>query len=325
MRDGCPVEVAVRLHPSVVHHRRVVDRRRQLPLRDQRRVADGVPDAAVDLRRAAQGVRVLHHPVAHPVAGHDRRPGEEPPQVRCRGRLPRMGTQCHQVGCEGAVGAELALDAHRSSEVSGVQQQFQVGERQHQHAQHAVGAVDQRQALLLRQHHGGEAVVGERLCCRALAAAVDDSALTDEHECAVGERCEVAGAAEAAVLVHHRHQPRVQQGRVGGDGGRPDAAVAAGEGGQPQQHHRAHHFVLDRGVRCRRRASGSGCAAAGCGRRRGCCGSPAPRSRWTPRRPHRRPRRGRRCGRGQPRRQPRPPVPARRGRPCGRRRRHRTG
>ena len=127
----------------------------------------------------------------------------------------------------------------------GVEQQFQVGERQHQHAEHAVGAVDQREAFLLREQHRSEAVVGEGLSRRRSRSGVDHRALTDERQRAVGERREVAGAAEAAVLVHHRHQPGVQQRSVGGDRGGADAAVAAGEGGKAQQHHRAHHFVLD--------------------------------------------------------------------------------
>jgi len=98
-------------------------------------------------------------------------------------------------------------------------------------------------------------MVGEGLGSRALAAGVDHRALSDEHQRAVGERRQVARAAEAAVLVHHRYQPGVQQGGVGLDGGGTDAAVAAGEGGEAQQHHRAHHFILDAGaVACRVRA-----------------------------------------------------------------------
>ena len=49
---GRTVEVAVRLHPAVVHHGRVVDGRGQFALRDQRRVPHRIPDAAVHLRRA---------------------------------------------------------------------------------------------------------------------------------------------------------------------------------------------------------------------------------------------------------------------------------
>ena len=74
-------------------------------------------------------------------------------------------------------------------------------QRQHQHAEHAVGAVDQRQALLLGQHDRRDAGGGERVGGRPQrAVGVADLALADQRQRAVRERGEVAGAAERAVL-----------------------------------------------------------------------------------------------------------------------------
>jgi hypothetical protein len=82
------------------------------------------------------------------VAGHDRRTGEQPGEVRGGGGLSGVRPQGLQVGGEHPVGGELTLDAHRGGDVGGLQQHPQVGDRQHQHAEHPVGAVDQREPFL---------------------------------------------------------------------------------------------------------------------------------------------------------------------------------
>ncbi len=84
----------------------------------------------------------------------------------------------------------------------------QIGARQHEHPEHPVGAVDQRQALLGAQLERRDLGVGERVRGgHALAAAADvgldvdvDLALADERERAVGERGEIAARPERAVL-----------------------------------------------------------------------------------------------------------------------------
>ena len=151
--DRRAVEVAVGLDPAVRRDDRVVDGRRQLAAGDPRRVLDGVADATGDLRGAAQRVGVLH-----PGAGLGSRwltrgsalSGHELAQVRGRQRLARLRAQRVQVGGEDVVGAEQALDAHRRRDVGDLEQQAQVGDGQDEHAEHAVGAVDEGQALLLR-------------------------------------------------------------------------------------------------------------------------------------------------------------------------------
>ena len=71
--------------------------------------------------------------------------------------------------------------------------------------EHAVGAVDQREALLLAQLDGLDASLGQRLGSRApRALRVAHDALAHDRQRAVGQRGKVARAAEAAVLVHDR-------------------------------------------------------------------------------------------------------------------------
>ncbi len=111
------------------------------------RAADGGP--------AAQRVGVLHARVLRAaVAGDDRAARQHRADVGGGERLPVLRAQVLQVGGEHAVGAEQALDAHRRRDVGGRQQVAQVGDREHEHAEHPVGAVDQREPLLLAQLDG---------------------------------------------------------------------------------------------------------------------------------------------------------------------------
>ena len=136
-------------------------------------------------------------------------PASSAPQVR-RGRgLPGVRAQRLQVGGEHGVGAQQRLDAHRGGDVGGGEQQPQVVRGQHEHAEHAVGAVDQREALLLGAAHRRDAGGGE--CVgrgRELARRVAHLALAHQRQRAVRERREVAGAAERAVLAHDRGDAR---------------------------------------------------------------------------------------------------------------------
>ena len=68
-----------------------------------------------------------------------------------------MRPQGLQVGGENRVGAKNRLDAHRGCDVGVLRQQRQVVAREQQHAQHAVGAVDQRETLFGAEHHGFDA------------------------------------------------------------------------------------------------------------------------------------------------------------------------
>ena len=119
-------------------------RSRRPPSAYVERVARG----AVDLRRAAERVGVLHARVA------DRGGSPRSPSPRAGGAgsrrspLARVRPERQQVGGEGAVGAEQRLDRHRGRDVGEPEQRAEVVEREHEHAEDAVGAVDEREALL---------------------------------------------------------------------------------------------------------------------------------------------------------------------------------
>ena len=73
---------------------------------------------------------------------------------------PGVRAQALQVGGEDGVGAEQGLDAHRGGDVGRGQQDVEVVQRQHEHAEHAVRAVDEGEALLLGERDRREPRLG---------------------------------------------------------------------------------------------------------------------------------------------------------------------
>ena len=147
-RDGRTVEVPARFDPTVRQHHRVVDRGMQFVVGDALRVGQRVPRRAGDLGSAPQRVRVLDARVTVAVARDDLRAAEQREQVVRARRLPGLGPERDEVGRERAVGAEQRLDRHRRGDVGDAEQIGEVGAGEHEHPEHPVGPVDQRQALL---------------------------------------------------------------------------------------------------------------------------------------------------------------------------------
>ena len=114
-------------------------------------VSQRVAGGAVHLRRAAQRVGVLHARIVVAVAGDDRRALQQAVQVGGARRLAglraaaRSGPRRRRGRCPSSASTDIAAVTSATP-----QEPPQVVDRQHQHAEDAVGAVDQRQALLRR-------------------------------------------------------------------------------------------------------------------------------------------------------------------------------
>ena len=107
--------------------------------------------------------------------------------------LPRVRAECLEIGGEHPIGAELTFHTHGGGDVRGLEQAVEIGEREHQHAEHAIGAVDQRKAFLLGQHDRLEP--GGFECFASIAqgaGGVADLALTHHGEGHVRQRSQVA-------------------------------------------------------------------------------------------------------------------------------------
>ena len=96
-----------------------------------------------------------------------------------------------------------------------------------------------------RSSTGRDAVLGEQLTGGPHGAVGPlGLALAHQRERAVGQRREVAGAAEGAVLVDDRGDPGVQHVGHGLRDLGPHAGVAGADGLQPQEHQRADDLPL---------------------------------------------------------------------------------
>ena len=234
------------------------------------------------LRGATQGVGVLHAvAVRSPVGGHHAGVLQDRRQVGRRGGLAGVRPDRLELGGEDPVGGELGLHRHGRRDVRRTHQEGEVGQRQDEHPEHPVGAVDQREALLGRELDRRQPRGLERLRRRhQLTVRVAHVALADQRQRAVRERREVAGAAERAVLVHHGRDARVEQAGHQLRHLRAYAGPAGRERGQAQQHQPTHDLALHLrtragSVRAHQRALelrahlGAGCAS-----------SPAPRTPW---------------------------------------------
>ena len=243
------MEVARGHDLAVGHDDRVVDHRPELGGEDLPGKAEHVPDRPVHLRRAAQAVRVLHRMPAVPVAGQQRRPGQQPAQVGRADQLPRMRPQRLDPLVVGPVGAEQRLDRQRAGQVGRLDQHAAVVDREGQQRLHRLGPVDQRQALLGGQRQRLEPVGGQHLGGREAAgrAAGDaQQALADQRLSQMRELGQVTGGAHRALARDHRQQVQGQQleqprGQLG-----PHPRVAGRQRPGPQQENGAHSLVVQR-------------------------------------------------------------------------------
>lgn len=177
-------------------------------------------------------------------------PGELGPlkhgkHVGGRGALARVRADGVQLGREHLVGAEQRLQAQRGGDVGGLVEGVEVGEGHDQHAEHAVGAVEQGEALLLAQLDGLDPVLGEQFAGGPYdAVGALGVALAHQGQGAVRQRGEVAGATEGAVLVHDRGDPGVEHIGHGLRDLGAYAGVSGADGLQPQEHQGAYDFPL---------------------------------------------------------------------------------
>ena len=160
-----------------------------------------------------------------------------------------MRAQLLQVGREHRIRAGQPFDAHRCGQIGGRDERQQINDGHDEHAEHAVCAVDQGEALFLMQLDRDNTCRCQRVCRRhERAARIAHLTLADQGECAVRERRQVARAAEAAILPNNRGDAGVEQRGVGFSHSRADAGAPGSKRGEPQEHHRSHDLALHLGA-----------------------------------------------------------------------------
>ena len=156
-RDRLSVEVPVGDDQLLVEKdERVVGRRVELDRDRSFDVREQIAARAVDLRCAAQRVRVLHL-VAPAVPLDDRRPLEQRPQRRRTPSLPGERPRRLDRRMEALRRALERLQRHRARNVGGAGESIRPDERERGHRGHELRAVDQGEAFLC-----GEPIVRDR-------------------------------------------------------------------------------------------------------------------------------------------------------------------
>ncbi len=204
--------------------------------------ADALARGAVDLRDAAQRVRVLQRAVSGAPGGAGA--GEHGPQALGRPDLPGERAQGVDVGVERRGRAVQRLDRQGGDRVGGVDQTLGRDGRQRAEPRHEVRAVDEGQALLGLEHERLEARGGERRgAVEPAPGGVGRLALADEHERGVRGRRQVAAGAQRAGPRHAGDHVLVQQRGEVLQHHRPHARVPAQQAVDPDGQGRAHRVA----------------------------------------------------------------------------------
>ena len=217
----------------VVGGRVQLDSDRRLGIREQ--VAAG----AVDLRRAAERVGVLHL-VAPPMRLQDRGALEQPDDVGGRRLLPGERSQGVDLGEKARARALERLEREGARNVCGARQPLSPHQHERPDSCHELRAVDEGQAFLRAQPNGLETDPVQGLRARKGLALDNRLALPDEREREVRERREVAGRSDRPATRDDRRDAAVEAFEQEVDRLRPRARVALGEGVRTQQHRGTH-------------------------------------------------------------------------------------
>ncbi len=122
-----------------------------------------------------------------------------------------------------------------------------VGDREQQHAEHAVGTVDERQPLLGGELDRAQSGRGQGRGARPAGTVLaQHPALAEQHQRAVRQRRQVAGRAERSVLGYPWGDVVVEQVHKALGDQRAYAGPAQRQRPDPQQHHRPDHLARHR-------------------------------------------------------------------------------
>ncbi len=205
-------------------------------------IVQGVPDGAVKLGDAPQGVGVLHPVLLAVVQNFGAL--QQLAHVLGHQHLALLAADLMDAGVKGVAQAGEALEVHRADDVAQLGGADGVIQGQGAHGGHGAGAVGHAQALFAHQGvQGVDTRLGHGVGAGHELALVVGLSLAQHGQGHVGQGGQVAGGAQGALLgdpgvdalVEHLNHHLHQQGAHAGH--------AAAQGVGPQQQHAAHHFL----------------------------------------------------------------------------------
>ncbi len=199
-RQRLAVEVAARHDRTRREDERVVGGGVDLDPQDALELRQRVARRAMDLRHAAQAVRVLEPMIeVGAVRLPDLAVAQELAKVACRRDLPGVWPRGDQRLLERGAGSEHRLEAHGADDVGGQRQAQRIVMGQAADATHELGPVEERQPFLGAELERFEARARQRRRPWPRAGTVHRGlALPDDDQCDVCQRGQVAGGTEAS-------------------------------------------------------------------------------------------------------------------------------
>ncbi len=209
-------------------------------------IVDEVEAGAHDLRLAAQAVRVLHALVLHQMRFADRAAGQQFAVDFCRCDLARLTAHFMHPRIERRIAAFGRIDRQRADH--GRRFQHALGHEQAVQGQRSrdLGAVDQRQPFLGRQHHRLDAGVFQCRHCRHDFAVDAHIAFAQQRQRHVRQRRQIAGRADRSLGRNHRHDAGIDQCDHAIDHQCPDTGKTTRQAGDLHQHDQAHDGIAER-------------------------------------------------------------------------------
>ena len=200
----------------------------------------------MDLRHAAQRVRILDLVVRPVMRLLQRGPTEEVTQLRGHRELPGVRPGQLILGGERDVRALQRFDAHRRGHARGPAKSLRIGQQQRADGAHHLGPVEEGQALLRLEPQRLQSRFAEGDEGGHDVAVSLDLSPTDQRQGQVGQRRQVAGCPDAPLLRHDRMQATRQELQDPIDQQWPAPGVAKGQRVCPEQQHRPDHVPRER-------------------------------------------------------------------------------
>ena len=203
-------------------------------------------DRAVDLRHAAQRVRVLDLVRGRVVRPLERAVAKEPAELARDGDLARMGSSGLECRRERHVRAEQRLDRHRRRDAGGRGEPRGVHRHQRTQRRHQLRAVEDREPLLGPEDERLQPGLSERDARRHDLPAHLHLPAPDERQRQVRERREVTGGADGPLGRHDGVDAEAQEVEQALCHDRPGAREAERQRVRAEQEHRAHDLARQR-------------------------------------------------------------------------------
>ena len=156
--------------------------------------------------------------------------------------LSLMRTDGMHTGCEWLLAAVEGLEGDGGYLVGGRRDMLRMTQTPYGMGQHELGTVEKGQTLLRRQCQRLPAEEFLQLASGISPALVVKFAETKQRQTHIGQRGQVAGRAERALLIYHRNHSFIEEVNQPFHGLDPYSGVAVGQGFDLQGQHKAHNL-----------------------------------------------------------------------------------